>query len=176
MKFSVSGESNSLNWWNRFQPVRVSSKQFEARTSLNYGPILNAFSVLSAIASSTSASSFIGEYATTTRYTQRSVEKTCSPQVPDLGQSNTCDEGTFDHDSTCDITCDATGVTIEQTCSCYTSWGPIMMPRPDCIWEGQTHSNCVAVEDTKPNVPVEHSRGIEDFANIPVWFKKSEIF
>ena len=115
MKFSVSGESNSLNWWNRFQPVRVSSKQFEARTSLNYGPILNAFSVLSAIASSTSASSFIGEYATTTRYTQRSVEKTCSPQIPDLGQSNTCGEGTFDHESTCDTTCDATSVTIEQT-------------------------------------------------------------
>ena len=46
-----------------------------------------------------------------------------------------------------------------------------MMPRPDCVWEGQTHSNCAAVEDTKPNVPAEHSRGIEDFANIPVGFK-----
>ena len=50
------------------------------------------------------------------------------------------------------------------------------MPRPDCIWEGQTHSNCVAVEDTKPNVPAEHSRGIEDFANIPVGFKNLETF
>lgn len=124
-------------------------------------------SVLSAIASSTSASSFIGEYATTTRYTQRSVEKTCSPQIPDLGQSNTCGEGTFDHESTCDITCDATGVTIEQTCSCYTSWGPIMMPRPNCVWEGQKHSNCAANEDSQPNVPAEHSRGLEDFANVP---------
>ena len=128
---------------------------------------LSFFSVLSAIASSTSASSFIGEYATTTRYTQRSVEKTCSPQIPDLGQSNTCGEGTFDHESTCDITCDATGVTIEQTCSCYTSWGPIMMPRPDCVWEGQKHSNCVAVEDNQPNAPVDGARGLEDF---PVGF------
>ena len=45
------------------------------------------------------------------------------------------------------------------------------MPRPDCVWEGQQHSNCAAVEDTQPNVPVDGARGLEDFANVPVGFK-----
>ena len=46
-----------------------------------------------------------------------------------------------------------------------------MMPRPDCVWEGQKHSNCAVIEDTKSNVPIDGARGLEDFANLPARVK-----
>ena len=116
-KYTIIDFYEYIDWIVYFQSGSFTFHDRILYHGIAFGQVFNIFSVFSAIASSTSASSFIGEYATTTRYTQRSVEKTCSPRIPDLGQSNTCGEGTFDHESTCDITCDATSVTIEQTCS-----------------------------------------------------------